>query len=187
MTIRRINFYGGPGAGKSTLAHHVTTIFKKRGCRAEMAREFVKHWTYYNRVPTAWDQVHIFGQQIQEESILLENGIDYVIAECPLVLGAWYAESLDHELGMNLLKLARQFDEEFPAIHIYLDRGNLEFDPVGRFSVHSTEKIEAMDSSLYKFVSDYVGTEQLEIISSPFREWEVNRVLAKIVLSNASA
>jgi nicotinamide riboside kinase len=185
MTIRRINFYGGPGSGKSTAAHYTTAKFKKRGYRAEMAREFVKHWTYHHRVPTAWDQVHIFGQQIQEESILLENGIDFAIVECPLVVGAWYTNSLNPELTPHLLSLARKFDEAFPAINIFLDRGELEFDSVGRFSVHDEQSLAEMDRSMYSFVSDYVGTENLHILTSPFNPWELDQLLAKVLVQNA--
>lgn len=184
MTIRRINFYGGPGSGKSTVALYTTAKFKKRGYRAELAREYVKHWTYYQRQPTAWDQVHIFGQQIQEESILLENGIDVAVVECPLVVGAWYANTLNPELTPHLLDLSRLFDEAFPAIHIFLDRGELEFDSVGRFNVHNKKAIAEMDRSMYAFVSDYVGTENLHIIASPFNPWELDQLLAKIVVHN---
>lgn len=185
MTIRRINFYGGPGSGKSTAALYTAAKFKKLGYRAELAREFVKHWTYYKRIPTAWDQVHIFGQQIQEESILLENDIDIAIVECPLVVGVWYANTLNPELTSHLLEMARMFDEAFPAIHIYLDRGDLEFDPVGRFGAHNKDTIDAMDRSMYGFVSDYVGTKDLHVITSPFNPWELDNLLTQILVHNA--
>ncbi len=182
--IRRINFYGGPGVGKSTAALYTTAKFKKRGYRCELAREFVKHWTYYNRVPSKWDQVHVFGQQVQEESILLENSIDIAVSESPLVLNTWYANACHPELTPHLLKIARLFDEAFPAIHVFLDRGELDFDPVGRFSVHDEQAISEIDRSMYAFVSDYVGTENLHIITSPFNPWELDQLLAKIVVHN---
>lgn len=187
MMTRRINFYGGPGSGKSTAALYTAAKFKKRGYRAELAREYVKHWTYYSRVPTAWDQIHIFGQQIQEESILLENGIEVAVVECPLVLGAWHSNSLNPELTPYLLGLARKFDEAFPPINVFLDRGELDFDPLGRFSAHNKDTIEELDRSLYSFVSDYVGTEDLHIITSPFNPWELDQLLAKVLVSNAGA
>ncbi len=187
MTIRRINFFGGPGSGKSTAALHTAAELKKRGQRAELAREYVKHWTYYQRVPTSWDQIHIFGQQIQEESILLENVIDIAVVECPLVLGAWYSNTLNTELTPYLLGLARVFDSFFPAINIFLNRGDLEFDQVGRFSNHNEQAIEEMDRSLLAFVDDYVGgpnvgSSNLHIVSNP---WELDKVLAKVLVHNA--
>ncbi len=184
MMIRRINFFGGPGSGKSTAALYTAAKLKSRGIRAELAREYVKHWTYYSRVPTEWDQIHIFGQQIQEESILLENGIDVAVVECPLVLGAWYANSLNPALTPMLLGLARKFDEAFPAINIWLERGDLEFDPVGRFTAHNAQAIAAMDWSLYNFLSDYVGADNLHTITSPFNS-DLDKLLAKVLVSNA--
>jgi len=184
MMTRRINFYGGPGSGKSTAALYTAAKLKRRGLRAELAREYVKHWTYYSRVPTEWDQIHIFGQQIQEESVLLENGIDIAVVECPLILGAWYANTLNPALTPMLLGLARKFEEAFPSINIFLDRGDLEFDHVGRFTDHNEQAIVEMDRSLYSFVSDHVGTANLHVITSPFN-WELDKVLAKVLVSNA--
>ena len=117
-------------------------------------------------------------------TVVLENGIDIAVVECPLILGAWYANTLNPALTPMLLGLAHKFEEAFPSINIFLDRGDLEFDHIGRFTDHNEQAIVEMDRSLYSFVSDHVGTANLHVITSPFN-WELDKVLAKVLVSNA--
>ena len=48
--IRRINIYGGPGVGKSTLAASIFAFMKKRGDNVELVQEFVKQFAYLGNV-----------------------------------------------------------------------------------------------------------------------------------------
>lgn len=182
--IRRVNFYGGPGSGKSTAALCAASWLKKMGCRGELAREFVKHWTYYERLPSKWDQVHIFGQQIQEESLLLENGIDVAVCECPLLLNCWYAQRLP-EVAEHLVAIAQDFEKQFPAIHVLVTRGSSDlgykYDPVGRFKEHSEDMLACIDDQIRDFVEEQVGKDKLRVLTVPWSDREMHNILLETV------
>ena len=50
----RVNFYGGPGVGKSTLAARVYAELNSAGAvSTELVREFIKTWAYEGGSRTA--------------------------------------------------------------------------------------------------------------------------------------
>lgn len=179
MSIRRLNFYGGPGSGKSTAALQSVAWLKKMGVRAELAREFVKHWTYYDRIPSRWDQVHLFGQQIQEESILLENGIDVVVCECPLLLNCWYAQRLP-EVADHCVAIAKEFEVHFPALHVLVSRGDFEYDPIGRFKSHSEDILASIDDRIRDFLEEQVEKDKLRVLQVPWSDQEMLSLVQEV-------
>lgn len=90
-----INLFAGAGAGKSTFAATLFSEMKMRGLHVELVREFVKRWVWEGRTPVVgkFEQIHIFGQQAQEEGILYEK-LDYLVTDSPLLLIPFYEETL---------------------------------------------------------------------------------------------
>ncbi len=95
MMIPRINFFGGPGVGKSTLAAKFFTSLKRRGHSVELIQEFVKQYVYTKQTLSSWGQVYTFGRQFGAELCTLEGGVRQIVTESPLLLQCIYAQYND--------------------------------------------------------------------------------------------
>jgi len=120
--MKRINLFGGPCTGKSTLAANLFGELKQMGHHCELVTEFVKTWTYQEKVPTQFDQVFITANQIQNESILLRSGkLELIVTDSPIYLGVMYCRMYgDPVLADALEMVVGQFDEKYESINVLL-------------------------------------------------------------------
>lgn len=146
IRIRRINLCGGPGIGKSTIAAQIYSSLKTEGWSIELATEYVKGWAYLKREINPFDQFYLLNKQLQQEYVPLIAGVDYVVTDSPLFLPYCYA-TLDFPVKVAdaLIPIIDYFDEEFPAIYIYLNRGT-QYATEGRFQ--SEEKAKEIDDRI---------------------------------------
>ena len=84
-----VNLFGVPGAGKSTGAAYIFSQLKMRGIEAELITEFAKDKVWENSEKAFQNQAYIFGQQSFRIS-RMENEVDIVITDSPLLLSAFY-------------------------------------------------------------------------------------------------
>jgi len=73
--------------------------------------EYVKSWATQKRQVTTFDQVYLFGKQMQYEYRFLNNGIKNVVTDSPLILSCVYADYYypEMKLGQHLLTLSDLF------------------------------------------------------------------------------
>lgn len=84
-----VNLFGVPGAGKSTGAAYIFSKLKMKGIEAELITEFAKDKVWENSEKAFQNQAYIFGQQSFRIS-RMENEVDIVITDSPLLLSAFY-------------------------------------------------------------------------------------------------
>ena len=151
----RINFFAGPGAGKSTTAAWLFSELKRRGYSIELISEYVKSWVYLNRMPKAFDQVYLFGKQMHFEDKVLSSGVQNIITDSPIFLSHIYAGMFSGIDGLSesLWKLAKLYDEAHPSVSIYLQRNDKEFRTEGRWG--NLEGAKKVDEQVWDFISDY--------------------------------
>ena len=82
---RVINFYGGPGAGKSVSAAQLFATLKAKKEKVELIQEVAKQWAWERRRPVSLDQFYFFGLQSRKEYSLFEN-VDFIITDSPVGL-----------------------------------------------------------------------------------------------------
>lgn len=150
------NFYGGPGAGKSTTAAYVYSRLKAMGYNAELVREYVKKWAWDKRAYGPFDQVYFLGKQTYEETKLYGKA-DYIITDCPIALGAVYARQysppaiaeISYDSAVKIYKLAESMGHQY--IHIIVHRQ-------GRYNRDGRYEDEAMatviDNGIIKLLND---------------------------------
>jgi len=127
----RINFFPGPGAGKTTTAADVFAKLKRLSYQVEHVNEYVKAWAYNNRKVDPFDQFYIQAKQMQYEYRFLKTGVKNIVTDSPVALGYVYSENPEHK--RILKEVSDAFDKEFPCYNIYLLRGDKPYVAAGRY------------------------------------------------------
>lgn len=109
-----INFYGGPGIGKSTLAAEMFTVLKKNGIKTELVGEFAKDLVYDRAYNVMADQHYLFAQQAHRLWRLDQSGVEAAVCDSPLLLTLAYNKDPNNgyfnEFVMDTYKRYMNFD-----------------------------------------------------------------------------
>ncbi len=131
--IRRINLFGGACAGKSTSAAEMYSKLKKDKFSVELVREVAKEWVYRGQSIKDFDQVAVFAEQQQRELQPLRAGVKHIITDSPLLLSSVYSQDLQGFPSYVFNVLCEEYEKRWLSLNIFVDRGNKEFNPEGRW------------------------------------------------------
>jgi nicotinamide riboside kinase len=163
--LRRINFIGGPGIGKSTIASYVYSHLKRDGFDVELIDEFVKAWAYEGKPITSYDQLFIFANQIRKEEIILRNDVDFIITDSPIILTVSYAKKHHFAEWESLQKIHDDFEKEYSSLNVVLRRQGVEYEQSGRFETQ--EEAESMD----RFIKKHLKEHNMTFVEINARYW----------------
>lgn len=157
--IRRINFWGGPGSGKSTGAakmfHMMKTMILDGDCdyrSVELVREVAKEYAWTgNDMSHELTQGHVTAVQMNREHTLLYNDVDIVITDSPVGLGELYCyENGTVAMGNILGLVSDRVESHYPSYNIFIERRDRTYDNNGRFQ--SEEEARALDESIFDYL-----------------------------------
>lgn len=163
-----INFFGGPGIGKSTQACGLFTEMKKHHMNVEYTYEFPKEVAWEGNVSQLSDQFFITANQHRNISRLYGK-VEYIIVDSPIVLGCFYEQRYGEGYPASfynvtgLSKFLWGLFDKYNNINILLTRNNESYDPNGRLQ-NLQEAIE-IDNDI---------RETLLVNSIPFVEFPVS-------------
>lgn len=118
--MKVINYFGGPGAGKSTAASGLFYEMKKRWINAELVCEFAKELVWAKSQHMLSHQLYVFAEQEHRLNRLL-NQVDVAVSDSPLLLSAFYAP--DH-YGLSFKQCVFDFFEQYDNINIFVRRSH---------------------------------------------------------------
>lgn len=140
MTSKKIVcLYGGPGSGKSTTCAGLYYVFKSLGIECEMNREYIKEWVWEGREVKEGDQSYFFSKSARRERIYVEQGLDYIFTDSPLLLTHFYGLKYDpmEQLSSTSLVMLKHHWEfikkhNYKVEHYVIDREK-EYQAAGRY------------------------------------------------------
>jgi hypothetical protein len=121
--------------------------------QVELCREYIKEKAWEGIKPVGFDQNFIFAEQQRREEILLRNGVDVVVTDCPLALMVTYATLYKVPTVGAIRDMVMAHEEVYPGLHILLSR-NCPYNPAGRYQTESEaieidKRIETTMQSLF--------------------------------------
>lgn len=164
-----INFYGGPGCGKSTICAGLFYQLKILGYNCEMALEFAKDKVWEESYKVLDDQIYILGKQFHK-LYRLKDKVDIIITDSPILLSAYYQKIRSKALEDLILECRREFNN----IDIFLERST-DYDPNGRMQTQGEAlKIDDGIKSLLqeKFI-EYTSRPKEEAI-----DWAIKQIIS---------
>lgn len=146
--MRKINLYGAPSSGKSTLAAYQYAVLKIKGIRTEMVREYAKELVYSGKdisnLPQK-DRLHILKTQIKREA-LFTNQVEILITDAPIFISAFYNQN------EQALHLARKHRNNFTGQESnYFLTLNHMFEKNGARS-HDEEQSKIIETQMQEFL-----------------------------------
>jgi hypothetical protein len=163
-----INFFGGPGIGKSTQSSGLFTEMKKHHMSVEYTYEFPKEVAWEGNVSQLKDQFFITANQHRNISRLYGK-VDYIIVDSPIVLGCFYEQRYgegypaSHYGTSGLSNFLWSLFKRYDNINILLKRNDETYDTNGRLQ-DLQEAIE-IDNDI---------KETLDVNRIPYGEFVVN-------------
>lgn len=142
-----INFFGGPGSGKSTAAAGLFFELKKRWVPAELVTEFAKELVWADSAHLLSKQNFIFANQ-EHRLNRLANKVEIAITDSPLLLSAFYAPE-DYPLSFK--QSVFDFFDSYQNINIFIERSH-RYSAVGR--LQDQAGADALSSSMKQFLLD---------------------------------
>lgn len=122
MKTKVINFYGGPGSGKSTKAAGLYYKMNMAGYSVELINEFAKECVWEDNVPMLKDQLYMLAHQ-HRKILRLVGKVDYVVTDSPVLLSGIYRELYDGALYSDLIdQLALECYNKYDNINFMLRR-----------------------------------------------------------------
>ncbi len=145
-----INFFAGPGTGKSTTAAGLFHRMKMDGENVELVTEYAKDMVWEGRHSVLDDQIYLFAKQ-NRRIVRLIDKVDYIITDSPLLMGIAY---MGGQGGDCLLKnLVKHTFEQHDNINFFLERDPSRHTGVGRMQTleESIEKDKIILSLLQEY------------------------------------
>lgn len=142
-----VNFYAGPGAGKSTCALEVTSMLKKHGIIAEYVPEYAKDLVWAERWDELKNQVHVTDTQYERLNVLRDK-VDIAVTDSPIMLGIVYGGDKITEEYRNKI---REYNDSFATFNLFVKRGD-DYQQEGR--LETFEEAKQKDDEIRQLLKD---------------------------------
>jgi hypothetical protein len=119
-----INFFSGPGAGKSTQAAGLFYEMKRQGYKVEMPYEYPKLIAWEKNTNAIKDQLYITANQ-HRNIARLYGQVDYIIVDSPILFGLIYKNAYTEIPEYPAMFYSNKFDEFVLDLHMMYDSINI--------------------------------------------------------------
>lgn len=162
-----INMFGGPGAGKSTIAAELYAKMKKLGYSVELVGEVAKDLVHEFRMDRLKASQDLISARQNFRQFRILGQYEYIITDSPLLLGIFYTPD---DYYPSFKQLVIEKFRSYTNINVYLDR-EAEYDPRGRYQ----DEQGAIDKG--NEILHYLKYEGIPFLRTPSNDLTVTRVL----------
>lgn len=164
----RINFFGGPGVGKSTTALGLTFALKQiPGIVSEYIPEYAKECVWGDTTHTLDNQLYIAAKQ-HHRQFKVDNKVDFVVTDAPLLMQLYYGDAL----SKSYKSLIKELHVSTPTVNILLTRNPyIKYESEGR--LQNLEEASEIDTKLKAILDD----EEIPYYTVESGEFAVTKVL----------
>ena len=147
-----LNFYGGPGVGKSTYAAYFYSKLKMQGISCELVTEYAKQKVWENNNNILSNQVYLFAKQYVGLT-RLGSKVELAIMDSPLLLSLLYQSN--SKIKDSFSKLVLDCYSEFENINYLICNNDYEkYSQQGRYQ--PKEKAKELGKTM-KNILDEIG------------------------------
>lgn len=164
-----VNLYGGPCAGKSTIAAHLFAELKWNHISTEIISEYAKQLVWEESFPKMKNQIYILGKQ-HNKQFTLNGKVDVAVTDSPFILSLIY----DANETKFLTEMAMAAFNKFWNINIFLER-SMDYDSNGR-TQKTIEEAIIKDNEIKQFLSD----NEIPYISIPAQRENIQSIVELI-------
>jgi hypothetical protein len=117
------NLWGGPGAGKSTVAAELFVLLRKHtNANVELTNEFATELCFERAKENLEDQIYLLGQQWHRLWRLDKLGVDVAVCDAPLGIGIPHIRKRKPAYFEKYEALVKALYDEYPNVNILIDR-----------------------------------------------------------------
>ncbi len=152
MSAVVVNFFGGPGAGKSTLALGVASKLKRSAeVNCEFVHEFAKELTWESRNAALGNQTWILGYQYEMLRRCVDQ-VDVIITDTSLLCSTIYCHNYNLPFAKEIEDLAVAMFKSMNNLTFVVDREK-EYNPIGRYQTE--EEARAIDDEVLELLVSF--------------------------------
>lgn len=130
-TATVVNFFAGPGAGKSTTATGLFALLKLHGVECELVTEFAKDLVWEERHRTFDNQFYLFGKQ-QHRIWRVSDKVNLIITDSPILLSNVYGNLFKRsDYCQSFAQFVLDEHHRYKSINIFIERVK-EYKAYGR-------------------------------------------------------
>lgn len=150
--MKVINFFSGPGVGKTTTAAGFFYKMKVNGDNVELVNEYARELIYEGRMDhMMYAQDHILGEQNRRLHILKDH-VDFAITDSPLLLSIVYLpDNYPRSFVPFVVDLFNQYDN----INILLKRGDAPYQADDGGRRQTEEEALVLDRQIENLLDTY--------------------------------
>lgn len=120
ICVKVINFFGAPGAGKSTAAAGLFYQLKRHWVRSELVTEFAKDLVWDGSRHLLSNQSFVFANQMHRLN-RLAGQVDVAVSDSPLLISAYYAPK---DYPVSFRQMVFDFFDMFDNLNIVVRRSH---------------------------------------------------------------
>lgn len=147
-----INFFGGPGTGKSTTAAGLFYRMKKDGKRVELVTEFAKELVWEDAKEVLADQLYLLANQNRKLE-RLRGKVDFAIADSPLLIAAYYGKYYGNHPEI-IVPICEDIFNTYENINFFIERTK-PYVKLGRLG--GEESARKADKEIRAMLKSYIS------------------------------
>lgn len=163
--MKVINFYGGAGIGKSTIAADVYSRLKRKGYKTELVGEYAKWLWYQNATDIVEDQLYLFAEQAHRTRTLAKYGVEFAVCDSPLPLNIIYNREPNEAFDTLVMQEFNRYEN-----YNYLLKRNDEFITIDGRKETNLEQAKEKDMQVVAML------EKWKIPYTVISPWETDKV-----------